>query len=37
MTKLPWTTPQLIDITDDLTPEQLRALRLSAGYLKAVA
>jgi hypothetical protein len=32
-----WTAPVLTDITDELTPEQIRALRLSAGYLKAVA
>jgi hypothetical protein len=33
----PWSTPVLTDITDELTPTQIRALRLSAGYLKAVA
>jgi hypothetical protein len=33
----PWSTPVLTDITDELTPTQIRALRLGAGYLKAVA
>jgi hypothetical protein len=32
-----WTAPVLTEITDELTPAQIRALRLSAGYLKAVA
>jgi hypothetical protein len=35
-TKKPWTAPQVWDITDDLSPAELRALRLGV-HLKAVA
>jgi hypothetical protein len=34
--KLPWSTPQLVDITDELSAAELRALRLGV-HLKAVA
>jgi hypothetical protein len=35
--KLPWTLPSLIDMTDQLTADDVRALRRSAGYLRLAA
>jgi hypothetical protein len=32
--KLPWSTPELVDITDTLTEADIRALRLGRGYVK---